>query len=129
MQFDRRSSETFDIRSGVNEDCVFAPRSLGYYLPYSKNTDGIYLWIRSTSRLFNLIRFGAKTKVFYTVAVTQNEQDLQALVNFFYQAHKDFGPIISLKNTKVWARTKLNQRCSPVHLPQLNHHQQPLPGK
>ena len=67
---------------------------------------------RSDSKLYNIARLRAKTKVWETIirdilfatdaAVTSHtEQDLQCLMDRFSQACKDFGLTISLKNTNV----------------------------
>ena len=67
---------------------------------------------RSDGRLYNITRLRANTKVCVTIirdmlfaddaAVTSHtEQDLQCLMDRFYQACKDFGLTISLKKTNV----------------------------
>ena len=67
---------------------------------------------KSDGRLYNITRLRANTKVCVTIirdvlfaddaAVTSHtEQDLQCLMDRFYQACKDFGLTISLKKTNV----------------------------
>ena len=118
VQFNSRSSKPFDIRSGVKQGCVLAPTLFGIFFAlllrhaFGTASEGICLRTRSDGRLFNLGRLRAKTKVrealirdmLFTddAAVTAHtQQGLQALMDRFSQACKDFGVTISLKKTNV----------------------------
>ena len=118
VQFNGSSSRPFDIRSGVKQGCVLAPTLFGIIFAllfrhaFVTATEVICLRTRSDGRLFNLGRLRAKTKVHeapvrdmlfaYDAAVTTHtQQELQALMDHFSQACKDFGLTISLKKTNV----------------------------
>ena len=86
---------------------------------FDSATEGIYQRIRSDSRLLNLARLKAKTKVHEALnrdmlfaedaaIATQPQQELQLPMNRFSQACKDFGPIISLKKTNVMGQDMLS---------------------
>ena len=75
-------------------------------------SEGICLRTRSDDRLFNLGHLRAKTKVREDLirdmlfaddaaVTTHTQQELQALIDRFSQACKDFGLTISLKKTNV----------------------------
>ena len=113
VQFNDSFSRPFDTRSAVLAQSVFglffAPllrRAFGTAL------EGICLQIRSDGRLFSLGRLRDKTKVrvalIRDILLTDNAavtthtlQELQALMDRFSQACKDFGLTISLKLTNV----------------------------
>ena len=116
VQFNGSSSRPFDIRSGVRQGCVLAPTLFGIFFSlllrhaFGTASEGICLRTRSDVRLFNLGRLGAKTKVREAfirdmlfaddaAVTTHTQQELQALMDRFSQACKDFGLTISLKNT------------------------------
>ena len=118
VQFNGSSSRPFDIRSGVKQGCVLAPTLLGIFFAlllrhaFDTAPEGIRLWNRSDGRLFNLGRLRAKTKVREAIirdmlfandaaVMTHTQQELQALMDRFSQACKDFGLTISLKKTNV----------------------------
>ena len=107
-------------------------------------TEGIYPRTRSDSKLFNLTRLRAKTKVREVLirdvlfaddaaVVSHTQEELQPLMDCFSQACKDFGLTISLKKTNVLGQdTKAPpvisiddyelDACLHVHLPRLHHH-------
>ena len=118
VQFNDCFSEPFEIRTGVKLGCVLDAMLFGTFFglllkhAFDTTTDGIYLCTRSDSRLFNLARLRAKTKVREVltrdmlfaddaVVATHNLEELQSLVDCFSQACKDFGLTISLENTNV----------------------------
>ena len=116
--FDGSTSDAFNIRSGVKQECVLAPTLFGIFFAtllkhaFGTSTEGIYLRTRSDGKLFNLARLKAKTKVrgkclrdFLfaddAVVTTHSAEELQQLMNRFSDACKDFGLTISLKKTQV----------------------------
>ena len=118
VQFNGSSSRPFDIRSGVKQVCVLAPLLFGIFFAlllrhtFGTTSEGICLRTRSDGRLFNLGRLRAKRKVREALirdmlfvddaAVTiHTQQELQALMDRFSQACKEFGQTISLKNINV----------------------------
>ena len=118
VQFNGSSSRPFDIRSGVKQGCVLAPTLFGIFFAlilkhaFDTASEGICLRTRSDGRLFNLGRLRAKTKVREALirdvlfandaaVTTHTQQELQALMDRFSQACKDFRLTISLKKTNV----------------------------
>ena len=118
VQFNGNLSEPFDIRSGVKQGCVLAPTLFRIFFAlvlrhaFSTSQEGIYLRTRSDGKLFNLARLKAKSKVRETIirdmlfaadaaVATHQQEELQALMNRFSQACKDFGLTISLKKTNI----------------------------
>ena len=118
MQFNGSSSEPFEIRNGVKQDCFLAPTLFGILFglllkhAFDTTTEGIYLRTRSDDRLFNLARLRAKTKVREVLirdmlfaddaaVVAHAQEELQSLMDCFSQACKDFGLTISLKKTNI----------------------------
>ena len=114
VQSNGSSPRPFDIRSGVKQECVLAPTRFGIFFAlllrhaFSTAIEGICLRTRSDGRLFNLGRLRAKTKVREALirdilfaddaaVTTHTQQELQALMDRFSQACKDFGLTISLK--------------------------------
>ena len=69
VQFNDSSPSSFDISSGVKQGCVLAPTLFEIFFDlllrhaFGAASEGIYLRTRSDSRLFNLGRLRAKTKV------------------------------------------------------------------
>ena len=69
VQFNDSSSSSFDIRRGVKQGCVLAPTLFKIFFDlllrhaFGTASEGICLRTRSDSRLFNLGRLRAKTKV------------------------------------------------------------------
>ena len=67
VKFDGNLPDSFDIRSGVKQGCVFAPTLFGIFFSkllkhaFGKATEGIYLHSRSDGKLFNLAHLKAKT--------------------------------------------------------------------
>ena len=118
VQINDSFSETFEIRSGVEQGCVLAPMLLGTFFDLllkhalDTTTEGIYFRARSDDSLFNLARLRAKTKVRRDLirdvlfaddeaVATHTQEELQSLMDCFSQACKDFGLSISLKKTNV----------------------------
>ena len=118
VQFNGNSSRPFEIRNGVKQGCVLAPTLFGIFLAqllrhaFGTASEGICLLTRSDGRLFNLGRLRAKTKVREALirdmlfaddaaVTTHTQQELQARMDRFSQAYKDFGLTISLKKTNV----------------------------
>ena len=118
VQFNGSSSRPFDIRSGVKKGCVLAPVLFGIFFAlllrhaFGTASEAVCLRTRSDDRLFNLGRLRAKAKVCEThiidmlftedaAATTHTQQELQALMDHFSQACKNFGLTISLKKTNV----------------------------
>ena len=118
VQFNGSSSRPFEIRSGVKQGCVLAPVLFGIFFalllrhPFGAASEGICLRTRSDSRLFNLGRLRSKTKVCEALirdmlfdddaaVTTHTQQELQALMDCFSQACKDFGLTISHQKTNV----------------------------
>ena len=120
VQFNGSSSRPFDIRSDIKQGSVLAPNALWNLLCPALETR---LWhsirgnlsadqIRWRGKLFNLGRLRAKTKVREALitdmlfvddaaVTTHAQQELQALMDRFSQACKDFGLTISLQKTNV----------------------------
>ena len=111
-------SRPFDIRSGVKQGCILAPRLFGIFFAmllrhaFITASKGICLQTRSDGLLFNLGRLRAKTQVREALirdmlladdaaVMTHAQQELQALMSRFSQACKDFGLTISLKKINV----------------------------
>ena len=118
VQFNGSSSRPFDIRSGVKQGFVLAPTLFGIFFAlllrhaFGTTPEGICLRTRLNGRLFNLGRLRAKTKVREALitdmlfeddaaVTTHTQHELQALMDRFSQACKDFGPTISLKKTNA----------------------------
>ena len=120
VQLSGSSSRPFDIRSGIKQGCVLAPTLFGIFFAlllrhsfsFGTASDGICLRTRLDGRLFNLGRLRAKKKVCEDLirdmlfaddaAVTTNtKQEMQAPMDCFSQACKDFGLALSLKKTHV----------------------------
>ena len=117
VQINGSSSRPFDIRSCVKQGCILAPTLFEFFSllmrhAFGTASEGICLWTRSDGRLFNLGPLRAKTKVLEALIrdmlfadnaamATHTQQELQALMDRFSQASKDFGLTISLKKTNV----------------------------
>ena len=107
VQFNGSSSRPFDIRSGVKQGCVLAPTLFGIFFvlllrhAFDTASEGICLQTRSDGRLFNLDRLRAMLFADDSAVTTHTQQELQALMDRFSQASKDFGLTISLKKTNV----------------------------
>ena len=132
VQFDGSSSRSFDIRSLVKQGCVLAPTLFGIFFAlllrhaFGTASEGICLRTRSDGRLFNLGRLRAKTKVREALirdmlfaddaaVTTHTQQELQALMDRFSQACKDFGLTISLKKTNVLGQDTMEQPAITIH--------------
>ena len=118
VQFNGNSSRPFDIRCGVKQGYVLAPTLFGIFLAlllrhaFGTASEGICLRTRSDGRLFNLDRLRAKTKVREALirdmlfaddaaVTTHTQQELQARMDSFSQACKDFRLTLSLKKSNV----------------------------
>ena len=120
VQFNDSFSGPFEIRTGVKLGCVLAAMLFGTFFglllkhAFNTTTEGIYLRTRSDSRLFNIARLRAKTKVREVLirdmlfaddaaVVAHTQEELQSLMDCFPQACKDFGLTISLSVDKPQA--------------------------
>ena len=119
VQFNGSSSRPFDTRRDVKQGCILAPMLFGIFFAlllrhaFGTASEEICLRTRSDGRLFNLGHLRAKTKVRdalirrdllfadNAVVMTYTQQELQALMDCFSQACKDFGLTINLKKTNV----------------------------
>ncbi|XP_016368572.1 RNA-directed DNA polymerase from mobile element jockey-like [Sinocyclocheilus rhinocerous] len=118
IQYQDSISEPFYVKSGVKQGCVLAPTLFGICFSmllkhaFGTATEGVYLHTRSDGRLFNLARLKAKTKVHKAIIrdllfaddaaiISHTEQQLQRLMDRFFQACDEFGLTISLQKTKV----------------------------
>ena len=123
VQFNGSSSRPFEIRSGVKQGRVLAPTIFGIFFAlllrhaFGTASEGICLRTRSEGRLYNLGCLRAKKKkkkkkvrealirdmLFADDAAvtTHTQQELQALMDRFSQACKDFGLTINQNKTNV----------------------------
>ena len=118
VQFNGSSSMPVDIRSGVKQGCVLAPSLFGIFCAlllrhtFSAASEGVCMRTRSDGRRFSFGCRGVNTKVREALirdmlfaddaaVTTHTQQELQALMDHFSQACKDFGLTISLKKTNV----------------------------
>ena len=116
VRFDGSTSVPFNIVSGVKQGCVLAPTLFGIFFSlmvkyaFGHASEGILLHTRSDGRLFNLARLKAKTEIRRVLirdllfadddaVVAHSAQHLQALLDRFSLASKEFGLSISLKKT------------------------------
>ncbi len=134
VQYDGLYSEAFLIRSGVKQGCVLALTLFGIFFSlllrhaFSQSEDGVFIRTRSDSKLFNLARLRAKTKVrrvliremLFTddAALTAHTEDaLQRLISSFARACDEFGLTISLKKSNV-----MGQDVSSIPCISIGHH-------
>ena len=118
VSFNGEESEPFSILSGVKQGCVLAPVLFSIYFSillsyaFKDSTDGIHIQTRTDGRLFNIRRFGAKTKLHQhlirellfaddAALVSHSKEGLQRLMDCFSKACDDFGLTISIKKTEV----------------------------
>lgn len=119
IQYQDSTSEPFDVKSSVKQDCVLAPTLFDIYFSmllkhaFGTATEGVYLHTRSDGQLFNLRRLlKAKNKVRKVIIrdllfaddvaiISHTEQQLQRLMDRFSQACDYFRLTISLQKTKV----------------------------
>ena len=100
VQYDGSSSEPFQIKSGVKQECVLAPTLFGIFFSlllshaFKQSNDGFYLHTRSDGKLYNLAHLRATTKVWRVLiremlfaddaALTSHTEDaLQRLIRRF----------------------------------------------
>ena len=117
VQFDGSSSDSFPIRNGLKQGCVFAPTLFGIFfslhLSYAFRDcdDGIFLHTRNGG-LFNLARLRGKTKVwrvliremlFADVAglATHSVEASQCLIDCLKDACSEFGLVIRQRKTQI----------------------------
>ena len=118
FNFNGSLSDPIAIDNGVKQGDIPAPILFSIYFAMAliyafKNCDlGVYIRFITSGKVFNIRRFGAKTKVFEALIrellyaddadfVAHTEHDLQAIINLFSEACCHFGLTISLKKTKV----------------------------
>ena len=118
VQFDGSTSVPFNIVSGVKQGCVLAPTlfsiffSLMLRYAFGHASEGILLHTHSDGRLFNLAWLKVKTKIHRVLirdllfaddaaVVAHSAQHLQALLDRFSLASKEFGFSKSLKKTNI----------------------------
>ena len=92
---------------------------------FSENEDDVYLHTRSDSRLFNLARFRAKTKVRHVrirkalfaddaALATHTKEALQRLVNCFAHSCGRFGLTNSIKKTEAMGQGTDSPKASTL---------------
>ena len=118
VQFDGRTSDPFDINSGVKQGCVLAPTLFSIYFAVLlenafRNSPGdVYLKWRADGSLFNLSRLKATTKTTVSLIrdllfaddaalVAHDETTLQKMMNMLSTACNKFSLVISVKKTVV----------------------------
>jgi len=112
------TSDSFQVTSGVKQDCVLAPTLFSLMFSamlidaFMETSPGIPINYRCDGRLFNLRRLQAITEVNKIVIRdllfaddcalnASNEQDMQQEVDAFSSACNNFGFTISTKKTEV----------------------------
>ena len=131
VQFDGDVSAEFGVKSGVKQVCILTPTLFGIFFAlllkhaFKRSTDGVYLYSRSDSCLFNISRLCAKTKTRTVtvrdllfaddVAMVSNQQDgLQTLMDKFSDVCDLFGFTISQKKTQVIGHATPSPPCITV---------------
>ncbi|XP_047470539.1 uncharacterized protein LOC125026277 [Penaeus chinensis] len=122
VQFDDRTSDSFDIRGGVKQGCILAPTLFGIFfamlLEYAFRTSpgDVFLHWRTDGSLFNITRLKAKTKISSSLLrdllfaddaalVAHNGNTLQIMMNHLTHACQAFSLIISVKKTATLTQT------------------------
>ena len=118
VQFNGKTSDEFQVQSGVKQGCVLAPTLFGIYFSvllqcaFQDCSEGIYLRTRSDGRLFNIARLRARTKtrsillrelLFADDAafVCHSQEDLQCILNKLQIMCRKFSLVISIKKTVI----------------------------
>ena len=119
VQFDRSTSDSFEIKVGVKQGCVLAPTLFGIYLAAllkfafgEGESEGIYVRTRTDGDLFNIQRLRAKSKTTVVLLrellfaddsalVSHSNAGLQSLMDALERACKLYGLTISVKKTEV----------------------------
>ena len=112
-------SDPFFISSGVKQGCVLAPVLLNLFFTcvlrqaIGNMDEGVYVRFRYDGSIFDLRRLSAKTKTLNSLIqealfaddcalMAHRSGDLQAMLNSFSDASKQFGLTISLGKTEVF---------------------------
>ena len=109
-------AEPFTVGNGVKQGDTLAPTlfalyfSMVFQLAFKDSSKGVYIYYRTTGKLFNIKRFTARTKTMMCVIrellyadncalLTHTEMEMQHLMDSFEAACTALGLTISLKKT------------------------------
>ena len=109
-------AEPFTVGNGVKQGDTLAPTLFALYffmvfqLAFKDSSEGVYVYYRTTGKLFNIKRFTARTKTMMSVIrellyaddcalLTHTEMEMQHLMDSFEAACTALGLTISLKKT------------------------------
>ena len=128
--FDRATLEAFQVSSEVKLGCVLASTLFRIFFSmllqpmplFADCLEGVYIWMRADSKLFNTARLCAKTKTLEVLVrkllftddatlASHSEAGLQGLVDNLSHTCKEFGLTISLKKTSILAQ---DEQTHPV---------------